>query len=865
MRESDPTPATMSPQERVAREFLAQGRFRKARDEFKLLCKVDRAKFLPLLVQANIGLAREMMGKGMVNEARQVVSYLKTIAPPEALLALELEMGAGPRDQRPASQDVLAVIAKTAPGSDERQRLADGVVLMFEPVPGSPPEVASLGLELEAVISALRAISERQFERALHLVRPFGQSSAFSHWKMFIKGLAAFHAGEKEKAARFFLGLPAASVPGKAAQAYLLLCGTAPLPKTIPSEAVLEAACRLGGEPGCGEALRRAEQEWRNGNAAQMYLSLRQGIRRFPSEGVDFLGVLSEFAVNSFHTLPDEARDGYINRVAIEFVDRGRAKSPLEEMLLLRTTMLDAMPVIPDSNALNYMERYLRIRTKLHSPDPAFDSMVYGWLGEIMSKPGSRHSSPFGSFLPPNSGMRNSLEARRLLEKAVSLDHNNLPASLNLCEVYRQTELTSERNLLLDSMASRFSDDKNVLLMVAQACVDRKSPKKALDYLYQALLVDRLDPAIPDLVVKTLLFQAREQFQKERPDLARRSLVDLARHELTNSENLHRSSWCLKIQRGVMESSSGDEVSGRALLDGARRESPSAAAFLYYAMLAALQLGQAGRKLAAAFSKEFSRLLKHEANVADAILLTRIWSFGQSLMPPEQLHESTNLLSNYLRAAAKRPFVREDARRLVEFGLAENYFEEAAAVFVKSRLREDARDPAFRLFDLQLAIGSPGTPVEDDRKELEGILAEAIVRKDDQSIRAARQKLDSIGLQPPLPAPMFNPEKIFGDDDDDDAEDEAFLASLTPEQREFMTELMDVFANGSDREIQMFKETRPPGMSDDAFDMLVDFARGNGPFGMPDFGPANPARPKPARKSRPPSKSDPNQPELFEP
>ncbi len=67
--------AGVAAQEQRGREFLAARKFRKARDEFKLLCKVDRAKYLPLLIQANQGLVRDMLSKGMVSEAQQVVAY----------------------------------------------------------------------------------------------------------------------------------------------------------------------------------------------------------------------------------------------------------------------------------------------------------------------------------------------------------------------------------------------------------------------------------------------------------------------------------------------------------------------------------------------------------------------------------------------------------------------------------------------------------------------------------------------------------------------------------------------------------------------------------------------------------------------
>ena len=185
----------MSPPERVAREHLAKGRFRKAREDFKQLCKIDRPKFLPLLIEANIGLAREMAGRGMVADAQQVLIYLKTIASPEQLLGLELELRAGSAapSQGSVVADILRTLANPSLVGAERHRLADWAVLAFEAVPNPPAEAALAAQELGAILSALRAISERQFDQALELVRPLGQTSAFSHWKVFVKGLCAFY------------------------------------------------------------------------------------------------------------------------------------------------------------------------------------------------------------------------------------------------------------------------------------------------------------------------------------------------------------------------------------------------------------------------------------------------------------------------------------------------------------------------------------------------------------------------------------------------------------------------------------------------------------------------------------------------
>ena len=71
--------------------WMKDGRWRKARDAAKELVKRDRTRYLPLLVEANVGLTREMLGKGLVKEATTVVDYLASIAPPARVAALRAE------------------------------------------------------------------------------------------------------------------------------------------------------------------------------------------------------------------------------------------------------------------------------------------------------------------------------------------------------------------------------------------------------------------------------------------------------------------------------------------------------------------------------------------------------------------------------------------------------------------------------------------------------------------------------------------------------------------------------------------------------------------------------------------------------
>jgi tetratricopeptide (TPR) repeat protein len=832
------TPATASPQERAAREFLAQGRFRKARDEFKLLCKIDRPKFLPLLVEANIGLAREMAGKGMVEEARQVLSYLKTIVSAEQLLGLELELGAGSAtpgqtpDRPSAVPEVLRTLAKPALAAAERRHLADWAVLAFEPVPNPAPEAAAPAEELAAIVSALRAVSERQFDQALELLRPVGQASVFSHWKLFVKGMVAFHRGESERAARFFEGLPAGSAPAKASRSCLLLLGSQPVSRDspLPSEAAIEWACRMAGERGLGGPLLRAEQAWRKDNPVQMYQNLRGGIPRFPGEGPDLIGVLSEFAVNCVFTLPPKEQDNYMFWME-DMIDGQSCKNPVELLLFLRARVLGSAADMPDEVAVENWEEFLRTREKLHGRNPALDSMACGWLGMLFSKPPERDAMLIFPFNPPRSNMRNAPEARRLLEKAVKLDEANLPASLCLCQVYKELGRHADRNRLLDRMTARFPAEKQVLMLAGQACLERKAYKRGLDYLGQALALDRLDPAIPDNLVKALLLQAREFFQKKRPDDARMAISQTDSYEVPTPGNMTRSRWCLRIQQGMTETIWGDPARGRALLEEARRESPSEAAFLYYAGLADMAI-RPGSARGSAYFDEFVRVRKSGASAAEAVALTRIWVQGKEWLGERMSQQPWDLLDNYLRAAAKHPFAREDGSRLVEFCIAENDFAHAGMELVAKRLQQDPGDPLFRLYRLKSHEGVE-LRREEVRIELEEILAEAARRKEEQTARMARQQLDALRIPPPAPAEPFDdlpPEDEFDDEPLPDFGGvipmlAQLLGGKQGKSLKVLEDLVNLFATTPERELKRMRNDRPPGMSLADFDILVEMAR----------------------------------------
>jgi hypothetical protein len=560
---------------------------------------------------------------------------------------------------------------------------------------------------------------------------------------------------------------------------------------------------------------------------------------------------------------------GNYNDLVDEMVDGERSKSPVELLLFLRALVLSSAMIMPDDVVVDYWEEFLRTREQIHGRNPALDSLAYGWLGQLFCQApgdGGPRLFPF----QPRSKMRNAAAAQRLLEKAIELDEANLSASLSLCEVYQERRLHSNRNRLLDRMTGRFPAEKKVLMLAGQACLERKAYKRGLDYLAQALALDRLDPAIPDNLVKAHLLLAREYLQKSRPADAQKALARTVPFEVSSPGNLTRSRWCLRIQQGLMETTWGDQARGAALLAEGRRESPGEAAFLYYAGFADLASKPKNARGSVYFD-EFVRLKKSGANAAQALALTRIWLHGMEWFADRLGRQPSELLDGYLRAVATRSFAREEGSRLVEFCLAEDDFTDAAILLVEKRLKEDGRDPLFRLYQLRLRQWTAEPKPDKTRLELEDILAEATRRKEDQTVRQARQQLDALKLPPPLPADSFGAGPPSGEEFDDDsfpdlAEDialpEQLFASLPPEQMRMLEDILGLIANAPEEALDHLKKSRPPGMSAVDFDMLVALAQLRRMSPNAKFPPRNlpPPRPRPPKTIPPP---DPNQADLF--
>ena len=862
---SPPAPVP-APEER-ARLLLSQGKWRKARDEIKPLVKADRVRYLPLLIEANLGLAREMIAKGLISEAQQVAAYLATIAPAEQVRSLKLQLAMRTGAAGSSLSDFLSALSAPDHGfpEAERWRVADLLVLAFTPLSGIDPGAARLAAELQAIQDALEAVSMAQWEKVSDCLRTVSHRSPVSHWAGFVKGLAAFHTGEIDKAERFLRPLPPGTVPAKAGEACLLLVGrrgssgaAAPV-----SESVFKAACQLSGSPGLGATLWRAETLWKQGKPVESYRACRDALPSFPCVGTNGLSAVSQFYFQAPHRASGEVAVAFL-RYFDGMIATGGIRSSTEEMLIRRLFALTGRDAAPAARLRGDWERFLQLYEALHGHHPRLASLACGWLGQQLARVPARPM-----FFRTAEKVRDKAGALEMLHRSIELDPGNLQAHLDLCQLYTTLKQLRDRNVWLDLMAARFPRDKQVLLQAAAGCLERQAFKKGLDYLFLARSLDQLDPRIPDLIVTAQRRLARRQFEQGRPERGRREVAALDPWLTDKPEDLQRSRWTARLRHGLMELIWGDEAQAATLLAQGHALAPSPAASQLFAHLAhRVYVGNMNG--ASPFLKDFKKTLRAAPGLALVPLLLDLLQYWRQAPESPVLDSEEIIVCEGIKAALRLPFTRAEALAVVEraqehpgFGFAD-----AIETVVRKVLQDDPLDPHFRFLRFEFNEDWEYDP-ERSRAELQKILDEAVRRRDEATTRRVREMLKTLAQPPNFPDPMdvFEPEDDDEEDGWEEAEDDgmpAFPSDMPPE----FAKTIELLRSVPEEAMLELRKSLPRDMPVEVFDALVRMARMMGPKAKPA-----PARPPP-RPSAPPAPPvrppkapapsvDPNQMNLF--
>ncbi|MBX3744087.1 MAG: hypothetical protein KF833_02155 [Verrucomicrobiae bacterium] len=848
-------PAVLAAEARTL-EYLNRGEWRKARDEIKPLVRLAPERFLPLLVRTNEALAQEFIEAGQPGAARQVLDYLRRVAPEAegVIRGLEFELscpeGTGP--ERVAWLERALGDSTGAVPEAVRVRYADRLVMERlggtgegtdgTELPGEGP--AAHGM---AIRRALQALGEGDMDGAREWARRVPHRSALRHWALFVRGVAAFHEGDRGMVERCLRGLPEGSVPARASEAYLVLAPDAVAPVNVGQpvpDRLVEGWKRMLGKDGEIETVVRADRLWRRGAHAESYRAVRDGIGSFPTVADDWVGALSQFYFHATPSLAEEAGEKYV--ASFEERRRNGAKNDVEAMLMVRLTGL-AGSVGPGSKTADQtMDEFLEWRRKVRGENRHLESLAFSTLGASAAQ--MAPPDPFG-WQPPRP-----LDARRAVahfERAIQLDPANLLAHLRLQEMYRHLRETSLRNRLLDAMAERFPDSKPVLVLAGGSCLDRKVYRKGLTYLLRARDLDPLDPEMPALILAGWVGLARQHFERGEADRAREALKESETWVVEDARDYRRGRWAVMAHWGVIERMFGDAGTGQQRIEQARELAPFRTAVELYCHH--VQMECATKKLTSTPHLDALRGVRAgSVSIQEVCELIRIAFHWVPEPGPLRKHPELRVVCDFVRRIANTRFHPEDARELVQLCRRDPFRNERDRL-LDVCLRLDPEHPYFRLTRLVEDRALMDFDPDGFMNDLEEIREEAERRGDKECLSEVQQIIGRLSRRDEgdgLPGPNL----VENEDEDENSWDD-LPADVMP-AIEAMPEFKSMVAGlllMPEPEFKQMTGQCPPGVPRDLYDALMGEVRRR----------REQARGGSGGKPRRVPKIDSSQPELF--
>lgn len=505
---------------------LQRGRWRKARDAAKELCRKEKARYLPLLVAANAGLAEDLLSRGLIQDAAAVLEYLKTIAPPEVVAALQLKQAAGEAEAalvratggKKVDLALWTLVESASRGLDSGQEATLGAIRaadFFVTSSFSPPDATQpAAVELLAVQAAVMATGEGQWETAREKLQGLPRRSLFQHWRLFLRGVRHAHHRESSEAQRCFDALPQGSGPARAAALYRDLLGLPTTADHAPTEASLPMLGALAGlEPGWATAVGEAQRNWSRGQLPKAYDALAKSLASFfPSEEPGFGAVLTDVVLASCagkSSLPHDAQQDLV----ASLLDRhfnNKFRSDRERAFVIRFFLHEDGRSLSGEDLEDYGLELTALWAKMRIKDPLRESALWTLLAENLNPPGPR-----GGMVPPVEYEQKVLE--RFYERAAALDPENAAPAVQLARFFLVCGHQSRYNAHLTTLTKRFPGDKTVLVLGAEEAARRKSYPKALKALRLAREADPMDSAVVALMVRVLQEQAISLVKKRLP------------------------------------------------------------------------------------------------------------------------------------------------------------------------------------------------------------------------------------------------------------------------------------------------------------------------------------------------------------
>ncbi len=738
-----------------ARELLAKGKFRQAKDAFKDLCKIDKAKYLPELLQSYHGLANQMIQNGQAADAAKIIENIKALSSGGdggGEVSLEIAIAMKKKDYEAIARVCEKHLSQKKDMSVllEIPTVADALVVAFQEFPALKTACPAVHGELIAIQQALADVSGEKYDDAWGKVKGIGTHSLFSRWKLFIKGLVAFYKNEDEKALEAFGRVPSDTLLHNVARTYSYLLNKSSLNRTTPSEPVLQKICDIAGYPDLASSLPRAEVLWQSGRRYESYCHIFKTMQPFPGEGKDIAGILSRFYFNIIHHLHPKEAIPYLNALCKRAATESKQYS-LEWMLLYKMDGLLSMKIHQGDNDMHCDDcvdgwlNFLGAYNKMHGDHPKMESLIYCRIGALFTT--DYEDDNYLPFLPSFRKAKRIIRNERLAEKyyhqSIEADPGNKAAYLGLLNVYRKTHKKPKFNKLLDKTAPLFPDDAIIQHNAGMNCFERKAYIKAIKYLERANLLDPLNGEIKRYLVFAYLETARSYFSKRQISRGRKFYELALQQYTTNTKCFYRNRAFIYARWAAIELKMGNEAIALEKMRCAREHADKLLNILYFAKLLSLYYSMSDREIQT-LCPELKQEWANPPTPENAVGLIEIY---KNFTPkdganPNWMKQEKEKIIKYASDASDKPCTRDDAHAIVDFSLFKAQEMKLGKTYINKMLQIDKCDPLFLLLKYKSGIPAKFLPGQIDIDELKRILPHAERRNEVELIREIKTAID---------------------------------------------------------------------------------------------------------------------------
>lgn len=810
--------------------FIQAGLWRKARDAAKDLCKKDRSKYLDLLIRANVGLVREMLGKDLVKEAKTVFAYLETFAPADILTMLRAEMAAptgklqaaaladsGGAGWWLAALRADEVLMKAGSVSPADQAAVDLLVTdAFEPDGLEDNErAACLAAELRAVRNASSATGDGRWEDAKNALRGLPRQSVFWQWRIFLRGVRCAFEEERETARQCFAQLPQTGTLARAAAA--LAPDLAVSARPAPASATVPLYLAATGQPATWAApVLTASTSWKAGKRLQAFDDLVTGMKgAFPSVMPGLPALLTDAILPSYARMKEgdwvDSEDLY-SRFTSGRVKHG-SLLPKTTLAFLRSMCVAENREMPHEELDKSWRMLIQLWEDCHGADPQRDSLAWQWLGKILENPDSSNSDPFDDNGTVTA--ESATKAIHAYEKAIKADDSNQDAWLGLVTLLIRQRDTKRSNKMLDELVKKFPRNKGFLILAGDRAIARKSYAKGCGFLQSALALDPLDKNLKEQIAIALTLRVRDAYRKGEPTAALWAEMEPLLENNPQSAPYMLSRWMARVRRSLLDKA--PEVAALAEAE-AIALAPSNLIRVFFGIILASVYGIPPRKdwqsawLAVRSSPDNTwKSLLDILRILDFTTAISGWGWKQTnqacdrvlelvkhLVAPTQLQvDPVGLIGSLDELAAFKKHAAEPAKHAIGYVLRD--VSDALDRYVKPGSKK--AHPGLRLANLLLNQSS----YQSALKHLKIIIADAEATGFSAVAERARiyqKNIESRCHISPLDIPDDEEEDIWDDEDEDDAIAEGMMTA-----ERYMAELAAAVADGDDAAVKQIRKT----------------------------------------------------------